>query len=48
MEEVYFIQDIESQIVSEIERGEIVVELDQFKYTLNSYTQPLIEVRDSL
>ena len=31
-----------------IERGEIVVELDQLKYTLSTYDQPLIEVGDSL
>ena len=28
--------------------GELVVELDQFKYTLNSYAQPFTELRDSL
>ena len=28
--------------------GEAVVELDQFKTVLNSYTEPLVEVRDSL
>lgn len=26
----------------------LVVELDQFKYTLNTYKEPLVEVRDSL
>ena len=26
----------------------LLVELDQFKATLNSYTQPVVEVRDSL
>ena len=31
-----------------IKGGEIVVELDQFKVTLNSYAEPLVEVRDSL
>lgn len=31
-----------------IERGEIMVELDQFKYTLSTFEEPLIEVRDSL
>ena len=31
-----------------IERGDTVVELDQFKVTLNSYREPLQEVRDSL
>ena len=31
-----------------IRGGEIVVELDQFKVTLNSYAEPLVEVRDSL
>ena len=30
------------------ERGDTVVELDQFKVTLNSYRGPLQEVRDSL
>lgn len=30
------------------ERGDIMVELDQFKFTLNSYAEPLMEVRDSL
>lgn len=28
--------------------GVVVVELDQFKYTLGTYTQPLTELRDSL
>ena len=28
--------------------GVVVVELDQFKYTLNSYAQPMTELRDSL
>lgn len=31
-----------------IERGDTVVELDQFKVTLNTYREPLQEVRDSL
>lgn len=26
----------------------LVVELDQFKYTLSTYEKPLVEVRDSL
>lgn len=30
------------------ERGDTVVELDQFKVTLNTYREPLQEVRDSL
>ena len=30
------------------ERGDTVVELDQFKVTLNTYRNPLQEVRDSL
>jgi len=30
------------------ESGDILVELDQFKYTLNSYEKPLKEVGDSL
>ena len=29
-------------------RGESVVELDQFKSVLNSYEEPLKEMRDSL
>jgi hypothetical protein len=28
--------------------GDTMVELDQFKLDLNSFTQPLVEVRDSL
>jgi hypothetical protein len=28
--------------------GEAMVELDQFKVILNSYSKPLVEVRDSL
>ena len=31
-----------------IERGDFVVELDQYKYTLGTYEKPLIEVGDSL
>jgi len=31
-----------------IERGDIMVELDQFKFTLNGYQKPLEELRDSL
>ena len=30
------------------ERGDTMVELDQFKTTLNAYKEPLVEVRDSL
>ena len=33
---------------TKIKGGEIVVELDQFRVTLNSYAEPLVEVRDSL
>ena len=29
-------------------RVKLVVELDQFKYTLSTYEKPLVEVRDSL
>ena len=29
-----------------MKEGEAVVELDQFKYTLNTYEKPLVEVRD--
>lgn len=28
--------------------GVVLVELDQFKYTLNSYAKPMTELRDSL
>ena len=31
-----------------IERGGKMVEFDQFKYTLNGYQGPLVELRDSL
>ncbi len=31
-----------------MERGDTMVELDQFKYTLSTYKEPLVEVRDSL
>nr|WP_154258648.1 MULTISPECIES: peptide chain release factor 2 [unclassified Lactonifactor] len=31
-----------------MKEGEAVVELDQFKYTLNTYAEPLVEVGDSL
>lgn len=34
--------------MQEYERGENVVELDLFKSTLNSYEEPLKELRDSL
>lgn len=30
------------------ERGDTVIELDEFKTILNSYKEPLQEVRDSL
>jgi len=30
------------------ERGELVVELDHYKYTLQKYAEPLEQVRDSL
>ena len=30
------------------QEGEAVVELDQFKSILATYTEPLVEVRDSL
>ena len=33
---------------AEYEVGEAVVELDQFKSILATYTEPLVEVRDSL
>ncbi len=29
-------------------RGDLVVELDQYKYVLGTYEKPLIEVGDSL
>lgn len=31
-----------------MKEGVVVVELDQFKYTLGNYAQPLTELRDSL
>lgn len=31
-----------------IERGDSVVELDQFKVIMNAYEEPLAEMRDSL
>lgn len=31
-----------------LKRGDRVVELDQMKYTLSTYKQPLLEVGDSL
>lgn len=31
-----------------VEEGDLVVELEQLKYTLVTYAKPLIEVRDSL
>lgn len=31
-----------------MKEGDTVVELDQYKFTLNSYREPLVEVRDSL
>ena len=38
-----------NHIVSNIERRcGILVELDQFKYTLSTYEKPLYELRDSL
>ena len=37
-----------SAVVENSERGESVVELDQFKSTLNAYETPLKELRDSL
>ena len=38
----------ESLIILNIERGDNVVELDQFKALLNTYEEPLAEMRDSL
>lgn len=31
-----------------MKEGVVMVELDQFKYTLSTYEQPLYELRDSL
>lgn len=41
-------RNISSAAVENNERGENVVELDQFKSTLNAYETPLKELRDSL
>ena len=38
----------ERQSENRKERGDLVVELDQFKYTLGTYEKPLMEVGDSL
>lgn len=35
-------------VANKKERGDNMVELDQFKYTLSTLEKPLIEVRDSL
>ena len=42
------IKMITIKIEIKAERGDTVVELDQFKATLNTYKDPLQEVRDSL
>ena len=34
--------------MNEEKEGDTMVELDEFKAILNSYTKPLVEVRDSL
>lgn len=39
---------MECDEIKHIERGDEMVELDQFKYTLATYEQPLVEVGDSL
>ncbi len=31
-----------------IKGGEMMVELEQYRLTLNSYAEPLVEMRDSL
>jgi hypothetical protein len=35
-------------VIYNTKRGDLVVELDQYKYTLGTYEKPLIEVGDSL
>lgn len=49
-----FFDEIFQQMISEKvfyinkKEGETVVQLDEFKAILNAYTEPLVEVRDSL
>ena len=40
--------EAERNINSAAEERNQVVELDQFKYELNNFKEPLVEVRDSL
>lgn len=40
--------EAERNISSVAEGSDKVVELDQFKYNLSQYTEPLAELRDSL
>ncbi len=35
-------------IIKDRKKVKLLVELDEFKAVLNSYTKPLVEVRDSL
>jgi hypothetical protein len=41
-------ENINSAVEKLAKRGDQVVELDQFKYTLGTYEKPLVEVGDSL
>jgi NADPH-dependent 7-cyano-7-deazaguanine reductase QueF-like protein len=36
------------RLITMKKEGDTMVELDQFKLDLNSFAQPLVEVRDSL
>lgn len=40
--------EVERNISSVAEGSDKVVELDQYKYNLSQYTEPLLELRDSL
>ena len=43
-----FAKDNKNENLKIKKEGEAVVELDQFKSILATYTEPLVEVRDSL
>lgn len=42
----YMIEMFENKNFKKV--GEIMVEFDQYRYTLNTFTEPLQELRDSL
>ena len=46
MNNSYMIEMPEKQKFKKV--GEIMVEFDQYRYTLNTFTEPLQELRDSL